>query len=304
MLVRLVFLFLLLVPGLGLAQDNRLQRHTLSHDGQNRLYLSYVPSDGNALRGLRPLVVVLHGGGGTARQISRGTKRVFDQWADRRGFFVVYPNAIDKMWDTGGGFISGTLSPRRDDLGFLERVIDEMAARHPIDTSRVFATGISRGGHASFMLACRSSKVRAIAVVAMNLPKQLTADCTGTRATGLLLINGTEDPIVPYDGGRIVALRKPRDFVEPVERTLAIFGRRNRCAKAAKTQRINTANDGTVVEHQTWNCRAAPMSLFKVVGGGHTWPSERSILPERLVGRVSRDIVATDQIVRFFLNIR
>lgn len=299
-----VLLLLLVLPCLALAQDNRLQRHSLSHDGLNRQYLSYAPRGAKALPGLRPLIVVLHGGGGTARQISRGTKRSFDQWADKLGFFVVYPNAVDKMWDTGGGFISEALSPRRDDLGFLERVIDEMATRHPIDRSRVFATGISRGGHASFMLACRSSKVRAIAVVAMNLPKQLTSDCNQARATGLLMINGTEDPIVPYAGGRVVALRKPRDFVESVDQTLAIFGRRNRCAPTAKVQRIDQAKDGTVVEQQTWHCRAAPMAIFKVVGGGHTWPSERSILPERLVGRVSRDIVATDRIVRFFLNIR
>ena len=107
--------------------------------------------------------------------------------ADQLGFYVVYPNAIGKMWDTGGGFISQNLSPRRDDLGFIERVIDEMSAQHSIDRSRVFATGISRGGHASFMMACRSSKVRAIGVVAMNLSVHLTEACRRARPKGLVL---------------------------------------------------------------------------------------------------------------------
>lgn len=303
-MLRTILFLLLLAPSLVSAQDNRLKNHRISHDGESRRYLSYTPRGAESLSGLRPLIVVLHGGGGTARQISRGTYRRFDKWADKEGFFVVYPNAIGKIWDTGGGFISENLSPRRDDLGFLERVIDEMAAKHPIDKSRVFATGISRGGHASFMLACRSNKVRAIAVVAMTLPIQLTDDCKSTRPTGLMLINGTKDPIVPYGGGRITAVGKPRDWVESVEQTLAIFGRRNGCGQVTRRRRIDQANDGTVVEHQVWQCRMAPMSLYKVVGGGHTWPSERSILPERIVGRVSRDIVATDMILRFFLNVR
>jgi polyhydroxybutyrate depolymerase len=303
-MLRLLLLVLLAIPSLASAQENRLKSNRTTHDGDVRRYLSYAPRAANFGAAPRPLIVVLHGGGGTARQISRGTKRRFDQLADQLGFYVVYPNAIGKMWDTGGGFISQNLSPRRDDLGFIERVIDETSAQHSIDRSRVFATGISRGGHASFMMACRSSKVRAIGVVAMNLPVHLTEACRRARAKGLVLINGTDDPIVPYGGGRIIALGKPRDFVHPVEETLSVFGKRNGCGRAPAPRRIDRANDGTVVDQQTWRCRGAPMSLLKVVGGGHTWPSERSILPERVVGRVSRDIVATDEIVRFFLSIK
>lgn len=303
-MLRTLLILLLAIPSLVSAQENRLKNHRLKHDGKIRNYYSYAPHGAEDSSEPRPLIVVLHGGGGTARQISRGTKRRFDQLADKLGFFVVYPNAVGKMWDTGGGFISESLSPRRDDIGFLERVIEEMSSRHSIDKSRVFATGISRGGHASFMMACRSTKVRAIAVVAMNLPRQLTADCKATRSTGLVLINGTEDPLVPFDGGRITVLGKPRDNVHSVKETLKIFGRRNRCGQASSSKKIDKVNDGSFVLQQNWRCKRAPMSLHKVVGGGHTWPSERSILPERVVGRTSRDIVATDVIVRFFLNIK
>lgn len=96
---------------------------------------------------------------------------------------------------------------------------------------------------------------------------------------------------------------KPRDLIHSVDESLSIFGARNGCGQPTAQQRIDRANDGTVVDHQSWQCMDAPMSLYKVVGGGHTWPSERSILPERIVGKVSRDIVATDVIVRFFLDI-
>ena len=304
MTMKILLLFVLILPNLAIAQENRLKPVRLQYDGERRMYLSYAPKDAGQLSGPRPLIIVLHGGGGTARQISRSTFRRFDQWADEYGFYVVYPNAIEKIWDTGGGRISENLSRRRDDLGFLEHVIDQMARKYPIDKSRVFATGISRGGHASFMLACRSNRVRAIAPVAMNLPKQLTADCRRARPSGMLLINGTADPLVPFEGGRVMVLGKPRDLVESADQTLAVFGRRNGCGGIAGQQRIDKANDGTVVEHRAWRCSKAPMANFKVIGGGHTWPSEKSVLPERIVGRVSKDIVATDQIVRFFLSAR
>jgi polyhydroxybutyrate depolymerase len=301
-MIRVLLFLALLFPSWAAAQENRLKPVRLQFDGERRMYLSYAPDKARQLSGKRPLIIVLHGGGGTARQISRGTFRRFDQWADEMGFYVVYPNAIGKMWDTGGGAISEGLSRRRNDLGFLEHVIDHMAAKHPIDTSRVFATGISRGGHASFMLACKSRKVRAIAPVAMNLPVHLTQACNRSRPTGLLMINGTEDPLVPYEGGRVTALGKPRDLVESAKKTIAIFSRRNGCGSLAGQKRIDKVNDGTRVEYRTWRCSKAPVANYKVVGGGHTWPSEKSVLPERVVGRVSKDIVATDQIVRFFLS--
>ena len=301
-MIRLFIFLVLMLPQLAVAQENRLKSNRLQYDGERRLFLSYAPGNTDQHPGLRPLIMVLHGGGGTARQISRGTLRRFDQWADKYGFYVVYPNAIGKMWDTGGGVISKDLSPRRNDLGFLEHVIDTMADKYPIDRSRVFATGISRGGHASFMLACRSRKLRAIAPVAMNLPKQLSADCMTAKPTGLLLINGTEDPLVPYAGGQIRVFGKPRDFVESADDTLAIFGRLNGCNAIVEQRRIDEVDDGTVVGLRAWRCAQAAMSNYKVIGGGHTWPSEKSILPERVVGRVSRDIVATDLIVQFFLN--
>lgn len=304
MTLKFLLALAMILPNWAIAQENSLKPVRLKYDGERRMYLSYQPGDADQFAGLRPLIVVMHGGGGTARQISRGTDRRFDLLADKYGFYVVYPNAIEKMWDTGGGRVSDNLSPRRNDLGFLEHVIDQMAAKYPIDSSRVFATGISRGGHASFMLACRSTKVRAIAPVVMNLPRQLTADCEQAKPTGLLLINGTADPLVPFDGGRVTVLGKSRDLVESADETLAVFGRRNGCDGVAEKQRIDEADDGTVVEHEIWNCSKAPVAMYKVIDGGHTWPSERSIVPERLVGRVSRDVVATDRIVQFFLDLR
>lgn len=106
--------------------------------------------------------------------------------------------------------------------------------------------------------------------------------------------------MVPFEGGRTTVLGKSRDIVESAQQTLSIFGRHNGCNGIAEQRRIDESNGATVVEHRTWKCSKAPTANHKMVGGGHTWPSEKGALPERIVDRVRSDIVATDQIVRLF----
>lgn len=73
---------------------------TLRHDGLKREYILYRPSALAAPAIERPLLVVLHGGGGTYKHMLRLTSERFNQLAERDGFFVVYPQGIDKSWKT------------------------------------------------------------------------------------------------------------------------------------------------------------------------------------------------------------
>ena len=122
-------LALLFLAGAAEAQLVRLRPWTLVHDGIAREYLLYTPRLARRLPGERPLVLVLHGGGGTHRGLVQNTRRRFHQLADRHGFYVVYPNAVDKTWDLGDGQVSEALERRVDDLGFFSRLLDEL----PID---------------------------------------------------------------------------------------------------------------------------------------------------------------------------
>lgn len=288
--------FALMLSGVNAeAQANRPENHRFKFDGVSRNYLSYVPKFATSLPGKRPLVLVLHGGGGTAAQIARGTRRRFDQLADAHGFYVVYPNADAKIWDTGEGIISTQLDRRQDDLKYFETVISQMQARHAIDPARIFVAGISRGGQAAYMLACNApGRIRAMAVIAMTLPAYARDNCRNTPATGLALFHGTEDPIVPYDGGRITLGRQARDTVLSIDQTLKIWRNRNRCSDVASVTQIDLKRDGTSVEKVSWQCNAAPVTLYRIIGGGHNWPSGRSVLPARFVGRTTQDINAAD----------
>lgn len=136
-------------PGAAQAQRGDAQTLAFTQDGLARSFILYKPAGPAALKGPRPLVLVIHGGAGTARGMIRLTKRRWNALADQHGFFVVYPEGIDKMWDFGEGPVSARLDQRVDDLSYFRNVISATSKAVSIDQTRVFATGLSRGAQAS-----------------------------------------------------------------------------------------------------------------------------------------------------------
>lgn len=279
---------------LALPAHAGLETHGLTIDGQRRSYLLYVPDHAAPATGRR-LVVVLHGGGGSSRQIHRSVGGAFDALAETDGTLIAYPNAIDRMWDLGADPVSGRMTNPRDDLKFLTAMVAEIERADRVDRRRVFATGISRGGQATYFLACRAPGIfRAIAPVAMSLPDFLADDCAQVPPTPILVINGVQDPIVPYGGGPITIGRKDRGEVIGTPATMRLFAGRNGCSGRIASQPIGH------VDRLSWTGCRAPTELLQVRDGGHGWPGERSVLPGWIVGPANRDIDATREIWAFF----
>ena len=281
-----------------------LQERNFQLDGLDRSYLLYVPQSATNDVGPRPLVLAIHGGGGTARGLPRLTNQRWNRLADEFGFYLVYPNAYERFWDFGEGRISRRLDARVDDGAYFQMLLDELLAGLSVDRNRVFATGISRGGQASYFLACRyPGKFRAIAPIVMPLPDFLEDDCRRDGPpVGLALMNGTDDPLVPYDGGWIAFGDDRRDRVLSTDRTIALWRERNGCGRNADSIRtIDTADDDMRVIRSDWtSCSGAPVTLYRIEGGGHTFPSGRRSLLEIVVGPVNRDINGADEAWAFF----
>lgn len=293
-MMRAILICLLALLAAPAAQA-ALLRQTITVDGLTRHFLLYVPASVSARGAPVPLVMVLHGGGGSDIEVARSTHHRFEALADQAGFIVVYPDAIGRIWDTGEGEVSAALRAPRDDLAFLTAVVADVAARYPVDRSRLFATGISRGAHASYMLACRAPGMfRAIAPVSMTLPAGLVGDCSKAPPTGVLLIEGTSDPIVPYGGGRVAVLGRQRDAVLSADATMDLFRSVNRCAPVAQVGTVGA------IDRLTWQRCTAPTRMDRVNGGGHSWPSGRDLLPHLIVGTTNADISAPDEIWAYF----
>ena len=285
------------------AQSGHLRTHRFELENYDRRYKLYSPAGARAFKGPRPLVMVIHGGAGTDRGMIKLDKERWNALADEHGFYVAYPNAVDKIWDFGEGLISDDLDKRVDDLAYFRHVMDDASARKNIDQNRIFATGISRGGQASYYLACNMpERIRAVMPVAMNLPDFMENECVSGPPVAIAVMNGTADPIVPYDGGWIKVFRQKRDVVLSADETLALWRARNGCAdRPTATSHIDKPGDKTSVDVSEWNsCFGAPVKLYKVNNGGHTWPSGLQYLKPRIVGQTSNDISAANEGWAFF----
>jgi len=276
----------------------QIQYETITSGGYERSYALYSPDGSDTPK---PLVLVLHGAGGDAvhmMQISRGS---WNRIAQDEGWLVAYPEAIDTMWDTGGGIISERLARRTDDPTFLAAVIDDIAARHPVDPSRIFLTGFSRGAQTSFVVACRlEGRIRAIASVAMAMPVHVAPGCESGPPVGIMMITGHADPFVPPETGPIYFLGQERDTMLSPQDAAAHWRPRNGCPEAPTSDvKINAYSfDGNTATRTEWaTCEGAPIVNIRINPGDHAWPDT---VRAGIFSAKSREIDATAEAFRFF----
>ena len=87
-----------------------------------------------------------------------------------------------------------------DDIAFFNQMLDQLPMKFSVDTSRVYAAGLSEGGFMSLRLGCAlGDRIAAVAAVGAAMPK--TMICLPPRPVPMLMMNGTSDPVVPYGGG-------------------------------------------------------------------------------------------------------
>jgi polyhydroxybutyrate depolymerase len=249
---------------------------------------------------------VLHGGGGGGP--ARLQRVGFNEIAEEAGFLVVYPEGVGSQWNDGRGARFGRRDGDTDidDVGFIVAVLDAVADEFPVDRDRVYVTGASNGAMMTHRLLIEAGDAFAAgAAVIGNLARPLAGAAPPESATPLLLINGTDDRLVPFDGG-VVAGRTSYGEVVSVGETVAFWRAANGCAGSPMVERLPDLDrwDGSVVRRETHACDEAPLVLYVVEGGGHQWPlGPESPRWVRLLG-CNRDIDATRLIWEFVSQFR
>lgn len=285
----------------------RSGQHTLalSQDDKLRSYIVHIPTGYNK-SSKYPLVFSLHGGGSNAKE-QIGLNDLNDV-ADKEGFIVVYPNAIGNNWNDGRAH-TAEKSSNANDIGFIKLIIEKLGQWVSIDSYKIYSTGISNGGMMSIRLACDAAETfAAIAPVASSMPEELKPNCAPTKPISVLEIQGTADPLVPYNGGEIkgIAGRSTADrgVLLSANDSFSFWTSFDKCSSPAKEIKLidTDPNDGTSSTESLYEtCTAnTQVGLITVTGGGHTWPGGKQYLGERLVGKVSKDISASQVIWDFF----
>jgi len=279
---------------------------TLYHEKIKRTYHVYLPPDFRKDEPA-PLVIALHGGKGDGRGFDQNTTAgTLTEAAAARGVVLVFPEGINKQWCDGRTEMLKNKDETYDDTGFISRIIDSMVETYGINPKRVYVTGISNGGFMSVRLAMElSEKIAAAAPVAAQVSKALK-DKTPKRPISILIINGTKDPLVPFNGGdlRLFGVGRSRGEVLSTAETVELFRRHNGCDPIPKKSKLEDKDpdDGATVEVEryTGGKDGTEVILLKVIGGGHTWPGGKQYLGPRIIGTVCRDINAGEMILDFF----
>ncbi|HRZ59186.1 MAG TPA: PHB depolymerase family esterase [Rubrivivax sp.] len=263
-----------------------LSKATLEVAGVTRSYRTYVPK---GLPKGAPLVLVMHGSGEGPQSIRVGTGYGFERLADQHGFAVVYPKSFGFDWNDcssiGDTAVNGV---RADDAGFLAALVDKLVGEIGVDPKRVFATGVSNGGSMALRLALEHPKrYRAVAAALANVPAPQNFQCQPVAQTpSVMILNGTEDPLVPFDGGEINLLGLFYKGGKVISSTASAqyFADRNAIAGQPQVNLTQTAQ-GTRVEHARWQAAdgRTEVELVTLHGAGHGLPQPWARRP-RLLG--------------------
>lgn len=311
--VLIAALFLLL-PCLASARESAMSGMIsrdlqLVHEGVSRSYHLYVPGDANPA--LRSVVLLLHGHGGSADQIigEKGRKSPYKMWfpiADRERLILIIPNGLVSSDGKQGWNDARNLptNPSSDDVAFLHNLIEQVAKSYSIDQQKIYAMGTSNGGHMVLRLAAEAAETyAAVAAVAAANPAHGFSRAP-SQPISILLMNGTKDKYVPYDGGMMIA---GRGEVQSTEESISYWVGKNDCDQSPMVKRFRdrVRRDRSTVSTKSYANRSTntEVKLYQIEGGGHTEPSIKQ--PYRrlflaLVGAQNRDIEMADEVWRFF----
>ncbi len=272
-------------------------------EGYQRSALVHIPKNYNA-QSPPPLVIAMHGAGGGADSILH-----HDNWAklsNEKGFIVVAPNGLPARPRLPGNFLanpplwnSGQLregSPRSkiDDVAYVRTLLDELTTKVPYDKNRVFATGHSNGGGMTFRLgaemADRLTAIGTVAgMVAIDNPQP-------AKPLPTLFIFGTEDPLLPMEGGES-SLPWGTRTTPPVAGLMQTWAHAIQCEIEPKT----VADDDAIKKVRYPSKKNGPeLTILYLKGHGHQWPGAARNLPERWIGPITSKLDATAELWKFF----
>jgi polyhydroxybutyrate depolymerase len=274
---------------------------TMTSGGQERWYFRHVPA---GARQPLPVVLDLHGYSEGATVHVMMSK--LGPFGDEHGFVTITPQGLGPIarWDTDLG---------SKDVAFIGDLLDEVEQTLCVDQSRIFVTGLSNGAFMTSAIACKyADRVAAAAPVAGIRD---IAGCKPSRPVPVIAFHGTGDTFVAYDGGlgsSVANLPAPDgsgktlgqqglDAAQPkgpsIPEITAAWAKRNGC----QTKQIEKAVTADV-DLLTFSCpKGAEVQLYRVNGGGHSWPgSAFSQQVSSVVGPTTMSISADDLMWKFF----
>ncbi len=217
--------------------------------------------------GITPLPVVLHfhGWGRTGAtpvyhaRISGATRR--------RGVLLVAPTGINQTWDFWTG--------RDEDVSFANAVLQDVAARYPIDHDRLFVSGYSFGSAMAWRFACISGDgVTALLAVAGSIRQ--TESCP-QAPDEVRHVHGLSDTVMDFPIG------PGDDMLYPVALWRLKFG----CGSGHAQTVWNVTQADQFERHDWTNCTTGKRVMLDLHPRGH-------FIPKGWIGRQLDELLGRD----------
>ena len=270
------------------AQSGANSLDSVFSGGIYRKFRVYVPL---IYDGSKPVPLVLNYHGYTSNAAQQQIYSNFMAIADTAGFIIAHPEGStilgSQFWNTG-------ILSSPDDVAFTNTMIDFLMAKYTIDFSRVYSCGMSNGGIMSYYLACNlPGRIAAIASVAGSMFNGWFSSCNPGRPFPVMQIHGTLDNVVPYNGST--------DFAA-VDSIIKKWVVHNNCGSATTytVPNNNVSDNSDAVNYRySGGLMGSSVELYKVSGGGHSWPGSFPLFPN-----TNLDFNASVEIWRFFRQYR
>lgn len=286
----------------GLELPDNLAHETLDVGGLTRDY--WVAPLPLAAEPTPPLLVVLHGAGAQGPGTAALTK--LHLRGPAAGFVTVFPDGKGRVWNDRRD--AGALRQREnvDDVAFLQALVRRFSSDGRARGDGVYLAGISNGALMSEHVGRRGL----LAVAGLGLvagPGTVTSRAETPRPAQpatVVIFAGTADPLVPYGGGPIGPLGRMvqrrsrgasnRGLAVAAEIAAADWAAANGSVGAPMIDVLTVPAGDLPVTRIAWETGAGPtVVLYRIEGGGHTWPGGAQYLPARLIGPVAKRLDAT-----------
>jgi polyhydroxybutyrate depolymerase len=285
---------------------------SLARPEGRRDYLLALPSRQPA--GKRPLVVILHGAGASAKQVlgmafPPSPLSLWLEIAEREDVIVAAADAGKGGWSDC--FASDARVAKKDDVAFIGALIDDVIARYGADPDRIHVIGVSRGGMMAYRVAAEiPHKLAAFSALLACMPPHGRAKPPAV-ALPALIVGCTADPFMPYEGGKYFYTLGFLDPVMSIEDSVRVW---RELAGLPDSPRVNeiapaTGRGRTRATRFMWGDASdgLQVGLYRIDKGGHAEPSRTRRYPgflNRLVGPQNGDVEIAEAAWEFFRDKR
>ena len=230
----------------------------------------------------------------------------FEYLAEEKGFLVVYPQGYKNHWNDCRATADYAANIQDiDDVGYFQQMVKSLEENYMINRKQLVVSGISNGGHMVFKLAHEIPKdILLYTSFAANLPVQDNNDCSlSQEEVNMIIFNGTNDPINPFDGGLVSILgNDSRGFVISAEETYNYW----RDLTSYEEEKIMTIpqldSDSKTFVIKKESIGSKYVALYSLVNGGHIYASPY-LKSSRFAGESVRDINGAEEIYATYLEL-